>query len=161
MSISQGLLKQAEEFKLLAEQANDYDIAKATAVATLAEEGLQKVAAEQVVSQYMEPFNASIAANGFEHAAKIMEKVAAYIQDLEGQLAEYENLVIPEEKADSLQKIAQVNGISEDEFAALKDLPTPLLEKLASNQSDNPWELGSGRGHPKEGTDAILDFINA
>lgn len=157
-NIVQGLLKQVEEFTKLAEQANDYEITKATAIGSLVEAGIEKSAAEMVVDGSVEPFDANVAANGFAHAANLLEKVASHIQELEEKIQSYESSFVPEDKIESLQKIASSLNIEDDELALLSNLPSELLTKVASNQSQEAWNLGEASGTPVEKLDPLLSF---
>ena len=92
---------------------------------------------------------------------EMLEKTAAYIEDLEGQLEQLEKAAEKvealEEIQEPLNKLAQL-GFSEQEIEQLSEVDSGLLHKVAS-VATSPASMGSGAGFAREKTDPLLEFI--
>lgn len=115
-------------------------LVKQAAAQALAEKGLNAEVAVSLLDRLgvggMDP--------SLSNLPEILEKTAAYIEDLEGKLAS------AEEKAHQIEKSAEIsslnlNGFDETELKSLQSLPKATLEKIAS-MSDNPWTMGTASG---------------
>lgn len=99
--------------------------------------------------------------------AVAFEKAAEYISELETRVVELEK--VAEEAAVEVQKLDETNPLSklasfgmfsEEELDMMAQLPTNLVEKVASVNS-KPYEMGGAVGVPREKTDPLLEFLLA
>jgi hypothetical protein len=148
--------------------------------------GLEKTAYVNYVSSYSGSGIATLVRGGydFDKAASLVkeaceqdekalslktylttfEKMASYISELESKLDGYEKVMDKAEEAiasnpnNPLMKLASV-GFTPEEIEHMSNLPENLLEKVASSNGGNAWEMGSAVGVPREKTDALLEFI--
>lgn len=92
------------------------------------------------------------------------EKAAEYIQELESKVAELEKLAehtdLETQKHDEKNPLSKLAGLgfSEEEISIMAQMPSDLVEKVASVNS-KPWEMGNAVGMPREKTDPLLEFI--
>ena len=98
--------------------------------------------------------------------ALILEKVAEYINSLESEVAKLQVKIdeMPVEKTAGEKEGTAVDdrlaalGLTSEELEALQDVPTTVLDKVASVVS-RPWDLGKGVGPAVLNKDPLLAWI--
>lgn len=156
-----GLRKIAEEFATI----SAWDEIKDSAVAGLIGGGLEKQAAEAVMSE-MEKVAEQPLSHNLSELSGILTDVASYVEELEAKIETSER--------ELLQKTAQVSkmsgerdvlhpfierGFSEEEVRSISTLPEETLQKLAHATHSSPTPLGSGAGMAKDAMDPLFAFL--
>jgi hypothetical protein len=99
---------------------------------------------------------------------ELLQKAAQYIEAVEAELEDKKEAIekIAQEKAieavklpETIEKVASSGAFTNEDLAALKAMNPELLEKIASNINDEPWEMGRGTGFARPKTDPLLEFI--
>lgn len=101
------------------------------------------------------------------HLAEVLEKTAAYIDDLEGQnttlqarLAELEGQLekVANERDSGIYSALKDKGFNESEISNLRAMPREVLEKVANINSEAAWDFGKPVGPAIATLDPILEF---
>lgn len=86
--------------------------------------------------------------------AELLEKVAAYIEELEASV----DAASP--KRTQLTKVAEEIGLSKEELKYLENAPESVLNKISSiNSGENVYGLGMGVGPRLDRADPLTEFI--
>ena len=122
-------------------------------ISALAKGGMKVEDAIGVVKEACEKDSGAYKLKG---TAALLEKAAAYINDLEVELSGLRKEASISE-SEPLNRLASM-GFSPEEIAHMSSLPENLITKVASAQ-DKPWEMGGGSGFAREKTDPFLEFL--
>ena len=94
--------------------------------------------------------------------ADVLEKTAAYIDQLETQLEEKQakiNETVVEKQAGVVDQLSKI-GFTKEEIQAISALPEATMTKVAGMVKEaEPWEIGHGVGVKREKTDPFLEWL--
>lgn len=150
------LLKEAAEIEKKA-YSQTVTTFSANSIAALVKSGMPFEKAASVVSDACET-NQEFSDKALHYL--LLEKAAAYVEALEAKTEELSKVaqeVKVVEDDEQLSKLASL-GFSKDEIAAMRQVDSNLIEKVAS-VSSAPAEMGAGVGIPREKTDPLLEFL--
>lgn len=104
-----------------------------------------------------------------KHLAEVLEKSAAYIEQLESRNADLQAKIdsmevelekAAEERDSGIISALKDRGFSDHEIANLRALPKETIEKVASVAGDAAWDFGSAAGKSSTANlDPILNFV--
>lgn len=101
-----------------------------------------------------------------KRTADILEKAAAYIDELEAKVSGFEAKIkvmeeeltkSADERDSHLVSALKEKGFSDNDITNLRSLPKETIEKIA-HQSEEAWDLGSAAGKATGDVDAITAF---
>ena len=171
MTFSQILRNHANDLEQRAaalEEGNNFALIKQAAVNSLVEGGME----EAVASEVLDGLKAQVAPESDKMMQKVaelrtevqvLEKTAAYIDELEAKLNSAQAKISDMEKkanvSPELNVLAKNLHLSQGELDELNSLSEGTLKKIASSTSGSPWEIGSASSIPSRGGDALLEFL--
>ena len=171
MTFSQILRNHANDLEQRAaalEEGNNFALIKQAAVNSLVEGGME----EAVASEVLDGLKAQVAPESDKMMQKVaelrtevqvLEKTAAYIDELEAKLNSAQAKISDMEKkanvSPELNVLAKNQHLGQGELDELNSLSEGTLKKIASSTSGSPWEIGSASSIPSRGGDALLEFL--
>ena len=171
MTFSQILRNHANDLEQRAaalEEGNNFALIKQAAVNSLVEGGME----EAVASEVLDGLKAQVAPESDKMMQKVaelrtevqvLEKTAAYIDELEAKLNSAEAKISDMEKkanvSPELNVLAKNLHLGQGELDELNSLSEGTLKKIASSTSGSPWEIGSASSIPSRGGDDLLEFL--
>lgn len=171
MTFSQILRNHANDLEQRAaalEEGNNFALIKQAAVNSLVEGGME----EAVASEVLDGLKAQVAPESDKMMQKVaelrtevqvLEKTAAYIDELEAKLNSAQAKISDMEKKANvsleLNVLAKNLHLGQGELDELNSLSEGTLKKIASSTSGSPWEIGSASSIPSRGGDALLEFL--
>lgn len=153
---------------------DSWDLTKSAALATLKEQGIED--AETLIDGLMKEAGFDDTQDSLqafpidvEEVITLIEKTAAYIGELQVKIDAKDSKI--SDLHDELEKAASANsdeiserlaskGFSKEELEDLKSLPSNLLQKVASiNSDESPWDMGQGARQAQDSLDPLAQFI--